>query len=272
MPELPAGSDLALAPTLRPLVRHRGQGVRQVVDALASSGFEAIQLDAGLAGMRPRELDKRARQDLLAMLARRSMRAGGVDLFIPRQHLLDLQTLDRAVEAMLEAVELAADLGRVPLSTALPVRKMQTGQSAEALAEIVAAAEGRGVGLSVHAEDMLEPLKQWLNEVDLPVVGAGIDAAALLGGDVDPAQTIHHLGPRLMTARLSDASTAFGTGGGAVRCTVGEGELDLLSFRLALDMAPARQGPVILDLRGLEAPWQAAETAHSRWKDAAPAI
>ena len=253
------GSDLSLAPTIKQVVRQTGSAVRGALEWLAVGGFETVQLDATLSGIRPRQLDRRARQDLLALLGRCSLRAAGLDLFIPHAHYLEDEHLDRAMGATLAGVELAADLGRVPLSIALPVDRI----ASDALDVIVDAADGRGVQVAVHAEDHLEALLDWVRRIDLPCVGCALDPAALLTRSKDPVTAVPEIGRHLLVARVSDAS-----GSGAARCTAGEGELDLTGYRIALDLAPRRTGPVVLDLRGHEDARRSALAARTAWEGA----
>ena len=63
------GRDMTLAPTIAPVVRQTDQTVRGALTALSQCGFDAVQLDALLAGVRPRELDQRARKDLAGDVA-----------------------------------------------------------------------------------------------------------------------------------------------------------------------------------------------------------
>ena len=143
---------VTLAATVGPVVRG-GLTFQAAVERLAGVGFDAVQLDGTLRGLRPRELDRRARRDLAAMLARRGVRAGGIDLFIPRWHFADAGEADRAVAATLACIELAGDLGRVPVSLSLPVHELAADHDVtRAIAE---AADGRGVAVAVHAEDRL---------------------------------------------------------------------------------------------------------------------
>lgn len=259
------GMTAGLAATVAPLVRTDGLSVKAATEALAAAGFPAIQLDATLPGIRPKDLSARARRDLQAMAARAGMVIAGVDFFVPRTHFLRSEHVDRAMAAALAAIELAADLGRVPVSLALPVSEA----GAEIEAALVSAAEGRSVPLAVHAEDELEKLPQWLDAVDLLLVGAGLDPAAALASGLDPAQTVHKLAKRLMVARLSD------WGGGssradACRRPVGQGDLDVLSYRVAVELARKRRGPVVVDLRGVGDPVTAAGAASSAWRAAGP--
>lgn len=251
------GSDLALAPTVGPLVR-QGLSVRSAIERLADAGFTAVQLDATLEGIRPRELDRRARQDLVALLRRRDLVLAGWDLFIPRRHYLEAQHMDRAIAATLAAIELAADTGRTPLSLTLPIDKLD----AAALSSLIDAADLRRVRLAVHGEDRLEAMDAWLGSTDTAAAGVGVDAAAALLLKHDPAALVHRWSRRLASARLGDAA------GDGERRPVGEGELDVADFRVAVDLAAARTGPVVLDLRGLAQPLTAAATAAQQWNDA----
>jgi len=253
-------ADTTLAPTLRALTTQLGN-VRAALDAVIADGFRSVQIDATLAGLRPRDLNRRARRDLMALLTRNSVQLAGLDLFIPRKHFASGEHVDRAVAATIEAMTLSHDFGCVPISIALPVGEM----TEDVVTSLLEAADGRGVPLAVHAEDRLDDLAAWLDKVDLPNVGAALDPAAVLSRSADPAQIAQRWSKRLKVARLSDLESA----GGAVRCPVGEGELDVLQYRLAVDLATARVGPVVLDLRNLELARQAAARGKAAWDDAA---
>ena len=253
------GSDLRLAPTLRPLVTAGDGTVRTAIKVVAAQGFHAVQLDATLPGIRPRELSARARQDLVALLSRHDLQLAGLDLFLPRQHFIEPQHLDRAVTAALAAIELAADLGRVPVSLTLPVGEMKD----DVKRTLIDAADGRSIRLAVHAEDELDALATWLEATDQHALGAGIDPAVLLTHKEKAVRTTQRFAKRLAVARLSDMTTS------ALRCPIGEGELDIAAYRITLDLTTNRTGPVVLDLRGLENPTTAAAIAQKAWEGAA---
>ena len=268
------GSDLNLAPTIRPIVKQTDGTVKTALAKLGEAGFRSVQLDATLPGIRPRELSQRDRRDLVSVTMRQSMTIGGIDLFIPRKHYRDPANIDRAMAATVATIQLAADLGRVPVSLSLPVKAM-TDDSRKALAEC---ADGHGVTLAIHAEDQLDALIEWIEHVDMPCIGAAIDPTALLAQGKDPSNTIHKLSKRLRVARLADVSgTDVEPDSGdeehaalpGVRCELGEGDLDVVGYRLAVDLCAGRTGPVVLDLRGLENPLASAKTALAVWKKAA---
>ncbi len=264
------GSDLTLAPTIRPVVKQTDGTVQTALTRLAEGGFRAVQLDATLPGVRPRDLDVRARKDLAALLTRRGLRLAGLDCFVPRKHFVQPENADRAMAALLATIELAADLGRVPVSLALPVANL----AEDMRKAIVEAADGHGIRLAVHAEDSIDDLLQWTDTTDQPALGIGLDPASALVQGREPAALVHRLRSRLAVARLSDVAGSRASGESEIdtsglRSTIGEGDLDVIAYRIALDLAGGRTGPVVLDLRGMENPLAAAAQAKIVWEKAA---
>ncbi len=260
-------TDMRLAPTLGPVMRSVGGRFEKAIKALQQRGVNVLQLDGTLAGLRPRELDRRARRELQAILRRQSMALAGMDLFIPRDHFADSQHVDRAIAAVTAGLELAADLGKIPVSLALPVETIDE----TVVDALVQAADSFSVPLAVHHEDDVEVLMKWLTATDCQYFGAGLDPAAILGSDQSPAKLAARLGSQLRVGRVSDLDTATGKAS-AVRCVLGQGALDLANYRAVLDLASKRVGPVVLDLRGLENPGQAVSLAHQAWQKATPAF
>jgi sugar phosphate isomerase/epimerase len=262
MPTLSHGSDLRLAPTLTPLVQTAGLPPRKALSLVGAQGFSAVQLDATLAGIRPRELDTTARRDLLATAKRCGLTIAGIDFFIPGEHYSDPQYLDRALASAIAACVLAGELGRVPVSLNLPIQKVD----ASLVGMIADSADAHGVSLAIHDEADLDGLVGWLKSNALPHVGLGLDPAALLIRDVDPSAMVQKLASPLRVARLSDASQGQADGG---RQVLGSGSLSVMPYRVSVDLAPNRIGPVVLDVRGLASPLDAMKSAKSVWDGAA---
>lgn len=256
------GSDLSLAPTLGPVIQRASGSPRKAFQTIAEAGFASLQLDATVAGLRPRELDASARRDLGATLRRSGLSAAGIDFFIPTDHYTNPAQVDRAVASAHAALQLAADLGRVPLSVNLPIAEVDAGITEG----LFAAADGLGVRLAVHHESDPAQLRDWLSSKDEGIVGAAIDPAALLGARHDPISALQAMSTRLAVARLSDGQRGQADGS---RSAVGQGDLDLVAYRVSVDLAPHRLGPVVLDLRMLAEPVAAANTAQSAWQNAA---
>jgi sugar phosphate isomerase/epimerase len=270
--ELP-GADTSLSLTVGPLLPLRGGTLEGVLSAARAWGVPSVQLDATRSGLRPRELGQRDRRDLMGTLQRQDTRLSGIDLFLPRRHFQQTQHVDRATSAALQAIELAADLGRVPLSLPLPIGLV----SQDVLGTLIEAVEGRGVPLAVHAEDRLDDLLSWADSVDLATVGIGLDPGAVIARGMDPAKQTHRLGHRLISARLSDflpqedpKDHQPGRLLEGDRVALGKGDLDELGYRVALGLTSRRVGPVVLDVRQLSDPAAAAQEAIRRWRAAAP--
>ncbi|MCC6581314.1 MAG: TIM barrel protein [Phycisphaeraceae bacterium] len=264
---LTPGSDMRLAPMVRTLAKQTDGTVRGALDSLRQSGFTAVQLDATFAGIRPRDLDHRSRRDLLALLGRHGIQLAGLDLFVPRRHWVESEHVDRATSAALAAIQLAADLGRVPVSLSLPVEAFRSSP----ITTMLEAADACNVPLAVHAEDKVDDLLAWLDEVDQPMLGAAVDAATLLAWGQQPDKVVHRLSKRLLVGRLSDLQRGGDEDlaqAGGVRCTVGEGELSVLTYRLALELCARRYGPVVLDLRGMEDAPASSAAAMKAWNAA----
>ena len=242
----------ALAATLAPLDTEP----RRAFDRLRDMGFRSVQFSAAQPGLRPRDLDGSARRDLAATLRRKDLRPGGVDAWIPPDHLLDPAHIDRAASALLDAIALAADLDRCPVSFTLPAADSDDRRArlAPVIATIVDRAEHLGVELADHA---------------VPVavrehVGIGIDPAAWLAVGADPAAAVAQWAGRLVSARLCDLS---GTG---MRCPSGrpnDTRLDLTAYRIHLGIAGYRH-PLVVDARQWPDPWAGLAQSAEAWRNA----
>lgn len=262
MSTLSHGSNLTLAPTLGPLVHATAKTPRDVLTSIASAGFSNVQLDATLPGIRPRDLDQSARRDLLATVKRSGLSICGIDFFIPAEHYCDPTHIDRATQAVLNACAFAGDMGRIPLNLNLPIGKVDAGVAQAILDQ----ADACGITLAIHEEADLDQLNRWVIDQNAPHIGIGLDPAAHLIRNQDPTQSAQLCSKNLLVARLSDASLGQADGG---RQVVGSGSLALLPYRVSIDLAPNRVGPVVLDLRGLASPLQAMAFAKTAWDSAA---
>lgn len=250
-----------LAPTLAPL----GIDPRAVLDRLHESGFRFAQLSATQPGMRPRELDRSARRDLLATMRRREIEPAGIDLWIPPEHFSDPAQVDRAASAAIAAIELAADLGRVPVSVTLPVRDRGCEDASEArpaweeaVTALIAEAYRRGVPLADYAVFTEPAAPREHNEF----FGIGVDPAAWLAVGRDPAQAVTAIGSSLISARLCDLTTSGMRS--PIGGSTGGGRLDVTSYKVALSIA-GHERPVALDARQWDDPWSGVERSRTLW-------
>lgn len=245
-----------LAATIGPLSESAGPP-RRAMDRLLEMGVRGVQWSANHAGMRPRELDHSARRDLLATVRRRAMTLTGIDLWIPTSHFDDDGHSERAIEALVQAVTLAEELGRLPVSTALPAPASDGAakRMSPVHAMIADVAQRRGVAVADHAP----------KRVETAGIGVGVDPAALLSTGIDVAQRVIEAGGDLVSARLCDLQTSGNRG------PIGErdGQLDVISYRAAL-AAVEHRGALIIDTRSWREPWPGIEQTMSAWRRAAP--
>ena len=241
--------QLPLAPTLGPL----GDQPRAALDRLAAMGFRYVQLCATQPGLRPRDLDRSARRDLLVRLRRLELQISGLDLWIPPAHFLDPAHVDRAVEAVRAAVELAGDLQRCPISLELP-RPLDDESLGPVIETIAEQALRAGVELADHAV------------ADAPAdhLGIGIDPAAQLSCNEDPAAAVTKHADRLVSARLCDLLAS------GMRGPIGEAQgarLDVLRYRVALSVG-GYDRPVVVDARQWSDPWSGLTQTARTWSAA----
>lgn len=221
----------------------------------SSRSFRGVQLSATQAGMRPRDLGPSARRDLRATLVRQEVVACGIDAFVPAAHLVDPQHAERAVEAIGAACELAAELGRVPVVVQLPEPGADAAEAARrdaAIAMISAAADRVGVTVADLSGGAGAP---W------PPVGIAVDPAAVLASGGDPAASVARAGARLSAVRVVDQLRSGLRGPIGLR---GEARLDVLAYRIAIDVAGFRGLPVV-DCRQWSDPRAGAEASLAAW-------
>lgn len=212
-------------------------------------GFRWVHLNAAAPGFRPRELDGSARRDLAGTLSRAEVRVSGVDLWIPPQHFVEAGQVDRAVGAVVSAIELLGDLVRLRVTGGSPVVSLMLPEAPEGVSAVLSAAgEARGVLVVDHAPAASEDT--WW----------GADPAMLLMSGCDPSESVSRRGSHVLSARLSDAN-AMG------RCAVGAGRLEVLEYAMALATAGVR-GPVVLDVRGLVDAPAGIERGRRAWGEA----
>jgi sugar phosphate isomerase/epimerase len=226
-----------------------GDQPRAALDRLASMGFRHVQLSAAQPGLRPRDLDRSARRDLLARLRRLAMSASGLDLWIPSSHLVAPAQVDRAVTALLGAIELAGQLGRCPVSVSLAADDQD---SLTSIVETVTRHAGQnGVEVADHA---VPPVRG-------RPVGVGIDPAAWLVQEQDPAEAVSTYSQRLASIRLCDLLTS------GTRGPIGEpggGRLDVHAYRDAIVNSGYRR-PLVVDVRQWSEPWRGLEQCARAW-------
>jgi len=244
-------------------------GLRFGLALAKRAGYAAVQLNAAAPGLRARELDQSARRGVATSVKRMGLTVSGLDLWIPPEHFGSGEHADRAVSAVLAALEWCADLmslsgsggrgGRGVLAMALP-----RPVPADVRAALVAGAEKWGPTIADHAwpaEEVAIAAPAGM----LPL-GVGIDPAAIFAAGLEPAACVSRCAGRVVSARLSDLSAS----GRTVPGRVGS-RLDLLSYAAALATS-GFGGAVVADLRQVRSPVEGAEEAVRVWQERVPAI
>lgn len=196
--------------------------------------------------MRPRDLDRSARRDLKARLQRLELVPSGIDLWIPPAHFSDPARCERAVSAVLGALELSAEIGGGPVSTEFP----ETVEPS-----ILQAIKGRADACGVRIADF-SGYQLGEESGDDGLMGCGIDPARELSDDRNPAERVLQ-SKGLVSARFSDTDQAG-------RVVPGMGRLDITEYQVALATVQY-ESPVVLDLRSLSAPAGAMIQSMEKW-------
>jgi len=161
------------------------------------------------------------------------------------------ETVQRAVDAVVASIDLAADLGRCPVSLVMPGTEVDAGVHDV----ITTHAINRGVLLADHGVDAVSTGASQ---------GIGIDPVAMLSSGIDPVGLVHAAGARLVSVRLADMDEA---GLRVPPGTDGTGRLDLAGFKIALTLRSWVSG-VVVDLRQLADPVAGMEQARVAWNAA----
>ena len=234
---------------------------RGLIEWAARVGARGVRLDGRARGLRARELERSGRRDLASLLRRLELRFSGIDLWVPPEHFVDPLRADRAIEAVVGAIDLCADLATLGMYVAGRSVSITLPKGAdEAARAIGAAAERAGVRVADHGGGA-EP-----RAIPGGAMGVGIDAATMLLRSIDPAAEVSRMsgasGPRMVSARASDTD-------GIGRVALGEGRLDLTAYAAALGVAMSGRvdaGDVVLDLRGVREPHEAAVRGLEAWE------
>lgn len=238
----------------------------------SANGLRGVQLSATHPATRPRDLGASARREIRSMLGRYELLLTGVDAFVPPNHFVETQHMERAIDAVQAACEFAGECGRVPVSIHLPhaIKPPDSTNSVadatidsvsarrmESLRAIASAAQHAGVEIADTSRTVDAP---W------PPIGFLIDPATILGEGGDPIQQVMRAGTRLVGARIDDL---LRTGMRGAVGSGGQSRLDVLAYRIALETANFTRLPVI-DARQWLDPHAGVLASLRAWSDAIP--
>ncbi|MFO0787801.1 MAG: hypothetical protein U0573_15795 [Phycisphaerales bacterium] len=241
---------MALSLSITGFGKEPRDAIAEAAGIFAPLGEPRLQLDATMAGIRPRELDRSGRRDLAALLRRSGVFCSGLDVLIPGAHFSDSAQADRALSAAVGAVELLAELGTLGAADSrvlcITLPEKPVAGVVEALSE---AARDRAVLIA----DLSAP---GLNRAP---IGPGLDCVRAIVAGADPVAAAA-AGP--LAVRLCDWD-------GTQRVAPGArgGRLDLRALRGALSVS-APSAAVIVDVAGMRSPREAAMAGARAWREA----
>jgi len=234
-----------LACSLRGLASHAhapSDSARGLIEWVSAEGCRGVVLDAIHPEMRPRDLGRSARRDLAASVRRAELEWMGIDVFVPAAHLASAEHSDRALAAVIGAIELAGELRTMGIGDKPVVTLDLPDEPAEGVVRTIAdAAERAGVIVACLSEKH-QLLKRAID----------LDAMHEAGADVVGALT---------TARTAQVRW----GGPRI-----ERRVDLFSVRgsLAIRTSPCA---AVLDISRSFEPARTIGTAIQAWSKADPA-
>ncbi len=163
--------------------------------------------------------------------------------------------MDRAVQAALDTLTLAGDLGRCAVSLSLPSPDDEHNDGF--VQTLTQHAQHCGVTIADHA----------LPIALRPPIGVGIDPAQWLSADEDPIRGVLDHAANLVVARLCDISRE-GQRGPVGRSS--ESQLDVTAYQATLSACGFRR-PVVVDLRKWIEPWAGLQQTEEVWRAGFPA-
>jgi sugar phosphate isomerase/epimerase len=223
----------------------------------ARLGFRGVTLSAAQHGTRPRELDRSERRGLIAELKRLELTCDSIDLFIPPEHFVSQETMDRAIHAVRDALDLASDLGSNVLFLRLPHESLDDPPSVvtQALVEFANSSRVRvaDVGLGGRALNALES--------GAPIsIGIGIDTASWLADGRDPLEGLILHGGLVGGVRLAGLDET-----GSRVSPSPHARIDIQAWRQAFEIN-AHGASVVIDARGWQDPVEGVAQALHLWR------
>jgi sugar phosphate isomerase/epimerase len=244
-----------------------GGDARDAFALASSAGYRGIAFATNHAELTPESLGESGRRHLRKILESKRLGVEAIRAAAPRAGITDSATIDRTVENVRKAVELAHDLrvGTVAVNLG-PVGSGNVAESTavEAVRELSKIADAAGITLAVAGETSA-PVEALLKQVDYERARMNLDAGRLIAGGEDPLKVAEQLAGRLGQFTAADAVRA----GKAVRgAFLGEGQLPLVEMLEILEEMGFR-GPTVVDVRdvgdGAAGARHAAEVLRKAW-------
>lgn len=149
---------------------------------------------------RPRDFDRSARRDLVAVMQRFELRCACIDCFVPSAHFLDPAHVDRVTAAAVDAIELAAEIASIEGHVGggivvLSAPAKPEGVACFAIDAIRASAEHHGVCVAIPATDPASIASPFF---------VALDPAQILANSGDPQTVALAANGRIGAVRIVD--------------------------------------------------------------------
>ncbi len=195
---------------------------------------------------------------MIAELKRLELHCDSIDLFIPPEHFTTADTMDRAIHAVRDALDLGSDLGAGVLFLRLPPEAFDAppSEATQALIEYANSSRVRlaDVGLRGRALQALEK--------GAPIsIGIGIDTASWLADGRDPLEGLILHGGLVAGVRMVGLDET----GSRVPPT-SHARIDVDAWRQAFEIN-AHGVSSVIDARGWREPVDGVAQALHAWRD-----
>lgn len=223
----------------------------------ARLGFRAVTLSAAQTGTRPRELDRSERRGLMAELKRLELHCDSIDLFIPPEHFTSSDTMERAIHAVQDALDLGSDLGASVLFVRLPHESLENPplEATQALMDLANSSRVRLADIGLGGRPLTA-----LEEGTPISIGIGIDTASWLADGRDPLEGLIVHGGLVGGVRLVGLDE---TGSRVTPCM--PARIDIHAWRQAFDIN-AHGASLVIDARGWREPVEGVAQALQAWR------
>ena len=245
----------------------RGRGARELIESIGRGVIRAVQLDLTMPGLRPRELDRSSRRDLAGLLRRVELGCSGFDVFLPPEHFLNSAHVDRAMSAVMGAIEFAGEFagfskGRETLGSAGraidPVCvRLPDGMPGTLLSALIACGHKWGVDIADFAACRRDV------DGESAAMLVGLDTAEVVARGEEIAVEVAGAGPSLAAVRWTNVLRGMP----GVRCEPGDARGSVGAAELgALLSITGFGGYVVVDVRGVAQTPGLLERAVSAWR------
>lgn len=233
--------------------------LKEAIEAAAEMDFRHVEVSAAEGPARPEELSASGRRHLAQTVRGRGLGFASLTADYAGLKLADPTRTQERIDRTTMVLTLARDMAVPVVTSAMgalidPAAGEALSGVNEALAELADRADRLKTILALRPA-MDDPVRfaALIREINCPFLQIGVDPAAMTMAGADPFKLLTALPDRVMRAYLRDGLAGAPDRPGQ-ETRLGEGEVDLVGFKLLLD-ASGYQGPLILRRQHGERPF-----------------